>query len=134
MVWDFHFNSEINNVQFIDSIIEDVCLACPKARPIKGNILISLLECVTNAIIHGNKRDHRKTVTLHLEADNDRLVAEVTDQGDGFDITKLPNPTSKENIEKPNGRGVFLMRNLTDEFTYDVDKRMCRLVYQFKAE
>ena len=53
-------------------------------------------------------------VSLSFELDNNILTAVVSDQGAGFDYNNLPDPTAKENIEKTNGRGIFLIRNLSD--------------------
>ena len=57
------------------------------------------------------------------------LYFKITDQGAGFDFENVPDPTSPENIEKPNGRGVFLMRSLADECSFDDDGRIVELTF-----
>lgn len=77
-----------------------------------AKIIIALTEAVNNAIHHGNALDPSKTVTLGYEVKDDRIIFMVQDQGPGFDYEHLPDPTDPQNIEKPHGRGVFLMRAL----------------------
>ncbi len=83
-----------------------------------GNILISLTEAVNNAIRHGNQCDERKTVKVHLKKCKDRLFFRVSDEGCGFDHQNLPDPTCPELLDQPGGRGVFLMRALSDEIAF----------------
>lgn len=85
---------------------------------IYGNILVSLTEAVTNAICHGNQLDERKTVLVQLKKCKDRLHFRVSDEGRGFDYRNLPDPTCPERIQEPGGRGVFLMRALSDEIEF----------------
>jgi serine/threonine-protein kinase RsbW len=82
------------------------------------NILISLTEAVTNAIVHGNRRQENKTVEVKTRKERDRIALLVTDQGAGFDYDNLPDPTAPENLCKCGGRGVFLMRQLSDNIRF----------------
>ncbi len=82
------------------------------------NILISLTEAVTNAIKHGNNYDRAKEVRLEVQVRTNRLCCIVTDEGAGFDYDNIPDPTAPENIEKPGGRGVFLIHQLSDRVQY----------------
>ena len=79
------------------------------------NILISLTEAVNNAVRHGNRSDEAKEVRIGIYKKQDCIRFTITDEGKGFDITNLPDPTAPENIVKCGGRGVFLMRELSDE-------------------
>ncbi len=83
-----------------------------------GNILIALTEAVNNAIHHGNRLDPTKQVTLGYEVKDGRIIFLVQDQGPGFDYNHLPDPTDPQNLEKPHGRGVFLMRALAEEVEF----------------
>ncbi|HLF64057.1 MAG TPA: ATP-binding protein [Saprospiraceae bacterium] len=82
------------------------------------NILISLTEAVNNAIQHGNRNDITKVVCVRSKKNNQVLCCEISDEGPGFDPASLPDPTDPENIEKPGGRGVFLMRQLSDSIRF----------------
>ena len=92
-----------------------------------GNVLIAMTEGVNNAIVHGNKLDPEKAVTVACAIDEKNLVFRMADEGPGFDYDNLPDPTSPENIEKPHGRGVFLMRHLADECAFEDDGRIVEL-------
>jgi serine/threonine-protein kinase RsbW len=82
------------------------------------NILISLTEAVNNAIQHGNQNDVSKVVSVSCDKVQTVLYCEISDEGPGFDPNALPDPTAPENLEKPGGRGVFLMRQLSDRVFY----------------
>jgi serine/threonine-protein kinase RsbW len=99
---------EVEN--FIDQIRENVNIG----DDAYGNIIISLTEAVNNAIIHGNECDESKEVTVSCRKDGHSIIFTVTDEGAGFDYNDLPDPTDPENLEKLTGRGVFLMKQLSD--------------------
>jgi serine/threonine-protein kinase RsbW len=82
------------------------------------NILISLTEAVNNAVQHGNRNDITKVVCVRSEKNQEILHCEISDEGPGFDPASLPDPTDPENLEKPGGRGVFLMRQLSDRIQF----------------
>jgi len=84
-----------------------------------GKILISVLEAVNNAIVHGNKLDQTKFIDIDIEIIKNVLIITVADQGEGFRPSEVPDPTKKENIEDLNGRGVFLMSKLADEIEFN---------------
>lgn len=103
---------EVEN--FIDQIKETVSIG----DDIYGNIMISLTEAVNNAIFHGNENDPNKSVEVVCRKDGHTLSFIVSDQGKGFDYNNLPDPTDPENLEKLTGRGVFLMKQLSDLLVY----------------
>lgn len=115
----FEFASEIENINIVERFIEEMCDTYGVGEEIYGNVLIGLTEAVNNAISHGNRRDASKTVTLTFKPTPTELVFVIEDEGPGFDYDNLPDPTAPENIELPNGRGVFLMRHLADTVTFD---------------
>jgi serine/threonine-protein kinase RsbW len=73
-----------------------------------------LTEAVNNAIVHGNKTDRNKVVTVEIRRDRNLIVCFISDEGRGFDFNHLPDPTAPENIENIGGRGIFLMKHLAD--------------------
>ncbi|MBU2102810.1 MAG: ATP-binding protein [Candidatus Omnitrophota bacterium] len=82
------------------------------------DIRISLEEAIVNAMKHGNRFDPARTVDISLEIFPSRVVAEVTDKGVGFDHAMIPDPTHQDNLKKPSGRGVFLIKQLMDEVEF----------------
>ena len=81
-------------------------------------LVMSVREAVINAIQHGNKLDVDKRVLVEADLDGDELVVRVEDEGEGFDPDSLPDPTAPENLLRPSGRGIFMMRQFADSIEY----------------
>lgn len=123
------FNSNISNISKIEELIEKVCDNHHITEDYYGNILIALTEAVNNAIVHGNHLDSNKKVSLCYETNNNQVCFIVKDEGKGFDFTKIPDPTLPQNINKLNGRGVFLMRSLADEVVFEENGSKVKLKF-----
>ena len=104
------------NISMVEPYIDEVREKYGFGEEIYGNILISMTEAVNNAIIHGNQCDQSKNVVIICEPSSDQgiLSFKIIDEGPGFDYNNLPDPTSPENLLKVTGRGVFLMKQLSD--------------------
>ena len=83
-------------------------------------LLLAVTEAVTNAIIHANKCDLSKIVTINVTVDDKKLIIKIKDEGTGFDPDKVPDPTAPENLLKDSGRGLYLMRVYMDDLKYNV--------------
>jgi serine/threonine-protein kinase RsbW len=83
-------------------------------------LLLAVTEAVTNAIIHANKCDETKKVTMNVLKDDHKLIITVKDEGKGFDPAKVPDPTAPENLLKDSGRGLYLMKIYMDELKYNI--------------
>ena len=81
-------------------------------------IQTALHEALLNAIVHGNDEDETRRVNVELAARAGGLDVRVRDEGPGFDPTRVPDPLAPENLSKPSGRGIFLMRMLMDEVAF----------------
>lgn len=121
---DVHFTQRIEfpakaeNIALAEKLIDEACARYNVHESLYGNILIALTEAVNNAIHHGNALDPDKQVMLGYSIEGDKITFIVNDEGPGFDYEHLPDPTDPENIEKPHGRGVFLMRALSDNVEF----------------
>ena len=111
--------SLIENIQIIESFIDNAKEDFEINDDMYGNIMISVTECISNAIIHGNQSNAAKMVHLELQMQPGLLICSIEDEGRGFDFSNLPDPTEPENIEKLGGRGIFLMRNLSDDVKFE---------------
>lgn len=80
------------------------------------NFQIAASEAIVNAIVHGNKQNPQKKVYVEITTDEHKLELKIKDEGDGFDVAKLPDPTDESNLYKESGRGIFIIRSLVDEF------------------
>jgi serine/threonine-protein kinase RsbW len=107
----------------VEKLVNDICSSYHVSEDYYGNILVALTEAANNAIYHGNKADESKQVVIEFRTSDHQLSFAVRDQGTGFNPDSLPDPTNPENIEKPNGRGVFLMRHLADSVTFEDNGR-----------
>ena len=111
--------SQIESIPIVETLIDDVCKKIGVHEDVYGNVLIAVTEAVNNAILHGNKECSTLLVDVGVYDENASFLFEVKDKGDGFDHVNLPDPTAPENIEKENGRGIYLMRHLADEVLYN---------------
>jgi serine/threonine-protein kinase RsbW len=91
-------------------------------------IKLALEEALTNAMRHGNKLKPELFVDVAVFVEPSGLVLEVKDQGLGFAAEHLPDPTTKENKDRPHGRGVYLMKSLMDEVTFQEGGSKVRMV------
>lgn len=123
--------SIMENIRIVESFIDNTKDVYDINDDIYGNIMISVTEAVNNAIKHGNKEVPEKKVTLALSFKENAVSFTIEDQGEGFDYTKLEDPTAPENIDKPGGRGIFLMRHLADEVHFTGDGRSVELIFYF---
>jgi len=115
------------NIRIIESFIDNAKEKYRFDDDIYGNIMIAVTEAVNNAIRHGNKNDSSKNVTISLSFEDGLIKFKISDEGNGFDYHNLPDPTAPENIEKPGGRGIFLMKHLSDEVTFKDKGRVVEL-------
>lgn len=117
------------NIRIVESFIDNAREEYKLNDDIYGNIMIAVTESVNNAIIHGNKENKEKSVSLSLQLNESEIIFYVEDEGEGFDYTNLPDPTTEENLEKPGGRGVFLMKHLCDELTFEDQGKRVKLSF-----
>ncbi len=108
-----------SELQQIEGVVEAVCRGCAdravEPRTLGNRFKVALTEALSNAIICGNGEDARKEVRVRVDVQDDVLVVEVEDEGSGFDLdASTEDPTTPENLEREDGRGLFLMRALVD--------------------
>jgi len=125
--------SKTENLILVEKLIEDACDVFNISEDHYGNILVAVTEAVNNAIQHGNKNNPEKEIEILFRSKSNQLCFIVKDSGDGFDFSNLPDPTDPENIEKPNGRGVFLMRKLADKVEFADNGKTVSLIFNVSA-
>ncbi|CAN5885475.1 hypothetical protein BH24BAC1_BH24BAC1_07000 [soil metagenome] len=126
--------SIIENIRVVESFIDNSKEKFNIEDDIYGNIMVAVTESVNNAIRHGNKFDKDKNVYLSLYVEENKLRFEIQDEGPGFNYDSLADPTAPENLENPGGRGIFLMRNLSDEVNFSDDGRNVELVFYLEQK
>jgi serine/threonine-protein kinase RsbW len=108
-----------SDVAFIETVVELVRRECQfmafTRRQVMLNVPVALTEALSNAILRGNGDDPAKHVHVRAEVDTHRLIVDVGDEGVGFDLARSESdPTRPENLNREDGRGLYLMRKLMD--------------------
>ena len=125
----FTIPSKIENLRIVERAVDEISAEYNLSSELYGNILIATIEAANNAILHGNKLDETKNVSLKFKIDDKFLTICIQDQGEGFDYSHIPDPTAPENLEKINGRGVFLMERLSDKIFFSDNGSKVELLF-----
>lgn len=125
--------SIVENIRMIESFIDNAKERFHLDEDLYGNIMIAVTEAVNNAIRHGNAGNSSKNVFLSLSLHDNLLKFIVKDEGPGFNYELLPDPTAPENLEKPGGRGIFLMKHLSDEVEFRENGKTVELSFYMNS-
>jgi serine/threonine-protein kinase RsbW len=125
--------SIVENIRMIESFIDNAKERFDLDEDLYGNIMIAVTEAVNNAIKHGNSNNSSKNVFLSLTLNENLLKFVIKDEGTGFEYNNLPDPTAPENIEKPGGRGIFLMKHLSDEVEFTENGKTVELSFYMNS-
>lgn len=123
-------DSKVENICYVEKIIDEISDEIKISSDIYGKILIATIEAVNNSIVHGNKLDHSKKVMIEIYYEKPNLHISISDQGCGFDFSNVPDPTTPENIENISGRGVFLMKKLADNLIFNDAGTQVELIFK----
>jgi serine/threonine-protein kinase RsbW len=127
-----------NDVRTIEHAVEYVmqrCSTCAvQARRLRLNFRVGLTEALSNAMLYGNGMDPTKRVRVEVTVGDREIQARITDQGSGFDPTAVPDPTTPQNITRSGGRGLFLMKKLLDDVTYNEAGNSVTLILRFEPD
>jgi serine/threonine-protein kinase RsbW len=113
-----HALSTAELLPIIDEIISALATAHFSAKEIFG-IRLALEEAGVNAIKHGHQGRQDRPVFIRYQLSADQILVEVEDQGPGFDPERVPDPLAPENLERPCGRGLLLMKCYTTWISYN---------------
>lgn len=122
--------SRISNLNVVEAMLDSVTNEIGLNREYYGKVMVSALEAVNNAIIHGNKSVPDKSVDIEVVFQENTLEIVVTDEGTGFRPDTVPDPTSPENLESLNGRGVFLMSRLSDDIEFNERGNSVKMIFK----
>lgn len=122
-------SSDLESLNQVESIIAQLQTQIGFSDDVAGNVMMALHEAVTNAIIHGNKLDPAKQVSIEVRLEPKQFLITVGDQGPGFDPDSLPDPLDEANLLKSGGRGVFLIRQFADEVRFNDSGNQITLCY-----
>jgi serine/threonine-protein kinase RsbW len=108
-----------STLQSVDRAEELVVESAKKAGINEDDSLslgMAVRECMVNAVVHGNRYNLNKKVRLRVSRTARQLIVKIADEGEGFELEELPDPLADENLLKHSGRGIFIIREFTDDF------------------
>ena len=111
-------DSVLTSVETVEGLAEQFALRAGFDEDTSSQIAMVSREATVNAVLHGNKKDPAKYVRASFELTEERLTIQIADEGAGFDPEGLCDPLAPENIMRPCGRGVFLMKAIMDEVNF----------------
>ncbi|MFI5279671.1 MAG: ATP-binding protein [Gemmatimonadales bacterium] len=115
-----HVPSDVNRVgEVVDFVSEQVAPWFDDPRIVRFNLRVALGEALTNAILYGTRSDPSKLVGVRVRFGHTMIEMEINDDGEGFDHSCLPDPTTPEHISATSGRGIYLIRSLVDEVYFN---------------
>lgn len=122
--------SKLESISVVELQVENLKSQLDIEDAIYGNMMLAVVEAVTNAIEHGNHCAPDKQVTFETYKNTRSLKFMISDEGEGFDPNCVPDPTLPENLEKPCGRGVFLIKRLADLVVFHNQGRTIELQFR----
>ena len=123
VIEEINVPSSFEHLSEIEGLIDRSCATAEVSEDNYGNVLIAVTEAFNNAVVHGNGNDEGKKVNVQVGHTAEELCFVLQDQGPGFDFENVADPTAPENIEKENGRGIYLMRHLADTVEFENEGR-----------
>ncbi len=126
--YSLEIESDPNNLITVEEFVNYFAKDLGVSEERMNGLLLSVTEATTNAIIHGNKCNINKKVVINVFVEDGKIIIKVKDEGNGFDPTKVPDPTEPQNLLKDSGRGVYLMKIYMDEIKYNLTPEGTELI------
>ncbi len=128
--------SESGNLQVIDALVKELqsCVQISEEDVFKTRLVLS--EAIQNAITHGNHNDPEKTVIIDYSYDltKEELSFCISDQGPGFDLSSVLDPTLPDNVGREGGRGVYFLKRFTDGLSYCNEAKAIRFSLKIPSQ
>jgi serine/threonine-protein kinase RsbW len=123
MKLNLKLESSYEALELLEGLLNELQVVLNFDDDFYARLMLSVSEAATNAIVHGNKLNPSKKVTIDAEANTHTLAFTIKDEGDGFNPDNIPNPLEEEHLLIPSGRGVFLIKEYADELEYQDEGR-----------
>lgn len=117
------FPSDPDLLPEIEDFIMDKVTEANLDKKKLSNLALSVAEATSNAIMHGNKADKDKNIFIEIHIFHDKVNIIIKDEGEGFSVADVPDPTQPENILKDSGRGIYIMRSFLDDLKFDFSSK-----------
>ena len=122
----FVIKSNTSELKNVETFLKEVFNYYQLPKQSFNRVLLCVSEAVINAIEHGNKNDENKTVSIEIVCENEKFNVIIKDEGEGFDISKLPSPIAKNNIKKESGRGIHIIKSYCEKMEVNKNKSLIR--------
>ena len=113
---DTLLESTLESVDSAEELVLQVAQSAGVPEDELHKIGMAVREAMVNAVVHGNRYNANKRVHLTVGVDSGRMTVRIADQGEGFDMSMLPDPLAEENLLRQSGRGILLIRAFVDRF------------------
>ncbi len=110
--------SHTGNLSEVDKYLKKVFNEFTLPAGLYNKVYLCVTEAVVNSIVHGNKNKIEKQVKIEASVDQGYMVIKINDEGQGFDIENIPDPTIENNVKKENGRGLHIIKSFADEIQF----------------
>ena len=125
---EFELPSDLGLMNGVLEYLQERVAKLGLIKPDRSNLFVALDEAFVNAVKHGNKSDPTKLVRITAELTPQEASFTVEDEGEGFDITQIPDPCDPANLFRTSGRGVLLIYNIMDEVEYNAQGNRVKMV------
>ena len=112
-------SSDSANLTKVDNLCTKAIKSCGMKESNGDDFAIAVTELVNNAIHHGNKNNKDKQIFINILIRESKLEAHIKDEGNGFNPDLIGNPLDPDNLMKESGRGIFLIKQLTDSLDFN---------------
>jgi len=126
---EIKIQSEIENFDLVENFLEEISNNLSFPQKLYSKIYLAVLEACNNAIIHGNKNDPQKMVTIKFIEHPKYFSISINDEGNGFDYEQIKDPTSRENIKNESGRGIFIIRKMADNVEFLKQGKKIKIIF-----
>lgn len=127
-------NSRIENIRLVENFLENLIQVFRLEEKLCGKIILATIEATNNACMWGGRNDDNKKVTITAWIKNTDLFISVEDEGEGFDYSTIPDPTIPKNLQKSTGRGLYLMKVLSDNLEFQKNGSLVIMSFSLKSE
>jgi serine/threonine-protein kinase RsbW len=111
--------SDVEELKKVEKFLIDILNEYDLEQKYFNNTYLCISEAVVNSIKHGNKNDLNKTISIVVNCDENELNILIEDEGNGFDLNTISDPTCKNNLKNESGRGIFIIKALTNKIEYN---------------
>lgn len=122
--------SEVSQLEVVERFIFDIFRECNLAVKNFNKVFLCISEAVINSIEHGNKNDINKLISIGIECNENQMDIYIKDEGDGFNLNEIPDPTTISNIKKESGRGIHIIKSISKKIEFNNEENCI----QFKIE